>query len=114
MDNVLTRVDSQSGNRLFWGCFIVLVASAFGFVFRSFLMPEWGVQFDLSKTEQGEIFGVSFWPFALSIVLFSLVVDRIGYKKAMIFAFVDRKSTRLNSSHVAISYAVFCLKKKIS
>src|SRR5690606_40674341 len=26
---------------------------------------------------------------------------------------VDRKSTRLNSSHVKISYAVFCLKKKI-
>src|SRR5690625_5930088 len=26
----------------------------------------------------------------------------------------DRKSTRLNSSHVAISYAVFCLNKKIS
>src|SRR5207253_11312847 len=25
---------------------------------------------------------------------------------------LDRKSTRLNSSHVAISYAVFCLKKK--
>src|SRR5439155_7228184 len=28
------------------------------------------------------------------------------------FPQVDRKSTRLNSSHVAISYAVFCLKKK--
>src|SRR5207253_10251948 len=28
------------------------------------------------------------------------------------FQVVDRKSTRLNSSHVAISYAVFCLKKK--
>src|SRR5437870_7107979 len=27
-------------------------------------------------------------------------------------AYGDRKSTRLNSSHVAISYAVFCLKKK--
>src|SRR5690625_6046512 len=27
---------------------------------------------------------------------------------------LDRKSTRLNSSHVAISYAVFCLKKKKS
>src|SRR5699024_5010291 len=25
---------------------------------------------------------------------------------------IDRKSTRLNSSHVSISYAVFCLKKK--
>src|SRR5436309_10788229 len=28
------------------------------------------------------------------------------------FPFLDRKSTRLNSSHVKISYAVFCLKKK--
>src|SRR5690625_6629400 len=32
--------------------------------------------------------------------------DRVGRQGA------DRKSTRLNSSHVAISYAVFCLKKK--
>src|SRR5207249_10866829 len=29
-----------------------------------------------------------------------------------IYARRDRKSTRLNSSHVSISYAVFCLKKK--
>src|SRR5690606_41920601 len=28
------------------------------------------------------------------------------------YDFLDRKSTRLNSSHVKISYAVFCLKKK--
>src|SRR5690625_5556712 len=33
-----------------------------------------------------------------------------GYAKAKTQK--DRKSTRLNSSHVAISYAVFCLKKK--
>src|SRR5437867_5958321 len=31
---------------------------------------------------------------------------------AMWFGFADRKSTRLNSSHRTISYAVFCLKKK--
>src|SRR5690625_6521409 len=31
---------------------------------------------------------------------------------AILSADEDRKSTRLNSSHVAISYAVFCLKKK--
>src|SRR2546426_9154338 len=28
------------------------------------------------------------------------------------YNFLDRKSTRLNSSHLVISYAVFCLKKK--
>src|SRR5690625_6715286 len=33
-------------------------------------------------------------------------------KKNLIKFPLDRKSTRLNSSHVAISYAVFCLKKK--
>ena len=32
--------------------------------------------------------------------------------KAIDKTFTDRKSTRLNSSHVSISYAVFCLKKK--
>src|SRR5690554_7507303 len=31
---------------------------------------------------------------------------------ATVFTGLDRKSTRLNSSHVRISYAVFCLKKK--
>src|SRR5262245_64183123 len=36
------------------------------------------------------------------------------YLVAMIFLLfdIDRKSTRLNSSHLGISYAVFCLKKK--
>src|SRR5690554_7739543 len=33
-------------------------------------------------------------------------------KRKLAMAFQDRKSTRLNSSHVRISYAVFCLKKK--
>src|SRR5437870_13647722 len=32
--------------------------------------------------------------------------------ESRLWAVGDRKSTRLNSSHVAISYAVFCLKKK--
>src|SRR5690625_5750090 len=36
--------------------------------------------------------------------LFLIISELILYE--------DRKSTRLNSSHVAISYAVFCLKKK--
>src|SRR5256885_4577060 len=43
-------------------------------------------------------------------------VSRLGLEPAgaisLIARSVDRKSTRLNSSHLVISYAVFCLKKK--
>src|SRR5256885_5186272 len=39
--------------------------------------------------------------------------NRTGYVfPSPSFAVLDRKSTRLNSSHLVISYAVFCLKKK--
>src|SRR5947209_15088006 len=37
---------------------------------------------------------------------------RCAESKAATFCAKDRKSTRLNSSHANISYAVFCLKKK--
>src|SRR5882757_10125095 len=36
----------------------------------------------------------------------------LGYIIFIVAAWQDRKSTRLNSSHANISYAVFCLKKK--
>src|SRR5690606_41897188 len=39
-------------------------------------------------------------------------VSREASLKRLIVRPADRKSTRLNSSHVKISYAVFCLKKK--
>src|SRR3712207_8476492 len=41
-----------------------------------------------------------------------LAVGGIGDSEAEPIGVVDRKSTRLNSSHANISYAVFCLKKK--
>src|SRR2546430_11277323 len=44
-------------------------------------------------------------PAVLSVFLMALPL-------AVLFAAADRKSTRLNSSHSQISYAVFCLKKK--
>src|SRR2546430_5409606 len=37
----------------------------------------------------------------------------LNYRMCELQGAVDRKSTRLNSSHSQISYAVFCLKKKI-
>src|SRR5256885_9800069 len=40
------------------------------------------------------------------------VATRCRILRCMSTIFIDRKSTRLNSSHLVISYAVFCLKKK--
>src|SRR5437764_8982486 len=38
--------------------------------------------------------------------------EKAGAGEVVVIALGDRKSTRLNSSHRCISYAVFCLKKK--
>src|SRR5690625_5962010 len=55
------------------------------------------------------------WPAQLELgrLIKQVGWQRVQYRNLMggIVA-LDRKSTRLNSSHVAISYAVFCLKKK--
>src|SRR3712207_7815597 len=42
------------------------------------------------------------------------LAERLAYVKFLLGKKEDRKSTRLNSSHANISYAVFCLKKKIT
>jgi MFS family permease len=73
---------------LFNACFIALVATSFGFILRTQIIGDWGAEFNLTETQKGELLGVGLWPFALSIILFSLAVDRIGYGTAMIFAFV--------------------------
>src|SRR5256885_13058174 len=48
------------------------------------------------------------------VLLFLPRVPHLGttVNGARLWVHIDRKSTRLNSSHLVISYAVFCLKKK--
>src|SRR2546430_7071221 len=52
--------------------------------------------------------------FKTILIIFDFVMDVIFavYDSKKIEFLQDRKSTRLNSSHSQISYAVFCLKKK--
>jgi len=73
---------------LFWACFAALVATSFCFITRAMLITAWGTEFGWDETEKGRILGVGLWPFSISIILFSLVVDKIGYGKAMAFAFI--------------------------
>lgn len=89
VDAVAATGDSDARRRfLFATCFVALVATSFAFVMRAFLAADWQIDFGLSETQKGEILGAGLWPFGLSIVLFSLIIDRVGYGKSMIFAFV--------------------------
>jgi MFS family permease len=80
--------DENRARRLFLGCFIGLVATAFGFAVRGAVFPDLELEFKLSEEQKGVIGGVGLFPFAISIILLSLIVDRIGYGNAMTFAFV--------------------------
>ncbi len=73
---------------LFWTCFVSLVATSFGFISRAILLGDWGPAFNLSETQLGEIFGAGLWPFAISIVIFSLFLDKVGDRNGLWFAFI--------------------------
>src|SRR5690606_40075742 len=55
---------------------------------------------------------VSFFSFITDTQWTPLFADKHFGILPLLTGTIDRKSTRLNSSHVKISYAVFCLKKK--
>src|SRR5690554_7624569 len=95
---------------------------------------------ELSDTQVGLVTSIYMFSQMIFAFLSGAIVDKLGRRKStaifdfiswslpcLIWAFsqgfwffvvaallngTDRKSTRLNSSHVRISYAVFCLKKK--
>src|SRR3954467_6834556 len=77
----------QSQTRLFVACTISLVSASIGFVVRAFLITEWGVRFNLTETQIGSIQGAGLYPQALSMIFFSLIIDKVGYGRIMAFAF---------------------------
>jgi len=80
--------EDKKNKLIFWGCFVALITTAFGFISRMFLLNEWGDQFGLDAAEVGRLAGIGIWPFAVSIIGFSLFIDKIGYKASMIIAFI--------------------------
>ena len=87
----MTATNTKGNQLLFWGCFIALITTAFAFITRAFLVniPDlWPKYFGLDEVQAQELFGAGIWPFAISIILFSFIIDKIGYRVAMIFSFV--------------------------
>jgi MFS family permease len=78
----------EKQTRLFVTCILALVTVAFGFIIRGFLINDWQQIFNLSKSQIGSIQGAGLYPQSLTLILFSLVVDRIGYGRVLAFAWV--------------------------
>ena len=78
----------EKQTRLFVACIAALVATAFGFIVRAVLLNEIGKALNLDESQKGAIQGAGLFPFALSIIFFSLIIDKIGYGRAMVFAWV--------------------------
>src|SRR2546426_8550732 len=80
---------------------------------RSTLFPYTTLSRSLRQTERADGFARLQRRQPLFLLLFAAVgIDRPHHQAALHGDEADRKSTRLNSSHLVISYAVFCLKKK--
>lgn len=74
---------------VFWGCFIALITTSFAFFSRMYLCDVRFVgDFAIDKGSLGSLKGAGVWPFAISIILFSLIIDKLGYRIAMFFSFL--------------------------
>src|SRR3712207_7029543 len=77
--------------------------------------------FGLAFDDQIETVARNLWLIGSTLIVLGLLLalaEKVGRRDRMLAnltlrdGLIDRKSTRLNSSHANISYAVFCLKKK--
>ncbi|MFC4995366.1 MFS transporter [Rubritalea tangerina] len=83
MDKTLTNKERSI---IFWASFLALMAAGVGFGIRVMSIGIWEKEFNISGAEAGGLFGQSLWPIAVGMILFSLIVDKIGYKISMMIS----------------------------
>jgi MFS family permease len=106
--------DSDSANKkLFWACFVALIATSFVFGLRANIIGDWQSEFHLTEADKGRILGVGLWPFAISIIVFSLIIDSIGYKTTAFIAMgchiASLVLTLLAKTPTALYWSVFLI-----
>jgi hypothetical protein len=77
----------RNSNRLFLGSFLAMIAIGMGFSARAAILGNWGAEFGFTKAELGVITGFGLTGFGLTVMLFSVVVERWGYRSMMVLTF---------------------------
>lgn len=79
---------SPNAKRMLWAGFFTIFAAGVGFGVRTGVLIHWGREYGFTQTELGDISGGGLWGFGLIIILGSLIADRVGYGRLMVFAFL--------------------------
>ena len=75
-------------NQLFVASCLALLVTSLSFGIRAGILDRLGVQFHLNASQLATITATAFWGFPLAIIIGGMVVDIIGMKRLLIFAFV--------------------------
>jgi len=80
----------QAVNRkqLFVASCLALLVTSLSFGIRAGILNSLGVEFGLDKAELGTIAATAFWGFPLAVIIGGMVVDIIGMKRLLVFAFI--------------------------
>jgi MFS family permease len=90
MSNATARAHSIASNaqRLLWAGFIAILATGIGFAIRGAILATWAAEFGFTGAQLGAIGGAGLTGFCFGVIIGGLVVDKIGYGKLIVAAFV--------------------------
>jgi MFS family permease len=86
--NDISAPIAPNASRLLWAGFWAIFAAGVGFAIRGGIFDNWGAEFGFTATQLGAIGGAGFTGFCFGIIGGGMVVDKIGYGKLVLLAFV--------------------------
>src|SRR5688572_10005918 len=75
-------------NQLFVASCLALLVTSLSFGIRAGILGRLGVEFNLDKAQLGTIAATAFWGFPLAVIIGGMLVDIIGMKRLLMFAFI--------------------------
>ena len=79
---------APNANRLLWAGFLAILAAGIGFGIRGGILANWAAEFGFTGAQLGAIGGAGFTGFCFGIIIGGVVVDKIGYGKLVVAAFL--------------------------
>jgi MFS family permease len=79
---------APNAKRLLWAGFLAILAAGIGFGIRGGILANWAAEFGFTGAQLGAIGGAGFTGFCFGIIIGGVVVDKIGYGKLIVAAFL--------------------------